>query len=64
MHDGRAATLKEAVELMTEYQLGRYMKEGEIEAIVVFLESLTGEYACDCEVEIVLLRAKKFRKDD
>jgi len=43
MHDGRVGTLKEAVELMTRYQLGRYMERGDTEAIVAFLESLTGK---------------------
>ncbi len=43
MHDGRIDTLKGAVELMTKHQLGRYMESGEIDAIVVFLKSLTGE---------------------
>ena len=43
MHDGRINTLRGAVEFMTEYQLGRYMKSGEIDAIVAFLKSLTGE---------------------
>ncbi len=43
MHDGRVSTLKEAVELMTSHQLGRYMDPGDTDAIVVFLESLTGE---------------------
>jgi len=43
MHDGRVSTLKEAVELMTRYQLGRHMEQGDTDAIVVFLESLTGE---------------------
>ncbi len=43
MHDGRVSTLKEAVELMTRYQLGRHMEPGDTEAIVAFLESLTGE---------------------
>ena len=43
MHDGRAHTLKEAVEIMSEHQLGRYMTEDEIEKIVAFLKSLTGE---------------------
>ena len=42
MHDGRAKTLKEAVEIMTEHQLGRYMEPEEIDAIVAFLKSLTG----------------------
>ncbi len=43
MHDGRTDTLKKAVTLMTQYQLGRHMEEGEIDAIVAFLQSLTGE---------------------
>lgn len=43
MHDGRVSTLEKAVELMTKYQLGRYMKQGDIKAIVTFLKSLTGE---------------------
>ena len=42
MHDGRAKTLTDAVEIMTEHQLGRYMSEEEIEEIVAFLKSLTG----------------------
>jgi len=43
MHDGRFDTLKDAVEFMAKYQLGRYMEENEIDAIVAFLNSLTGE---------------------
>ena len=43
MHDGRAKTLKEAVEIMTEHQLGRYMAPEETDAIVAFLKSLTGD---------------------
>lgn len=43
MHDGRADTLKQAVIIMSQFQLGRYMEPEEIEAIVAFLESLTGE---------------------
>ena len=43
MHDGRVSTLHKAVELMTEYQLGRYMEAGDTDAIVAFLKSLTGE---------------------
>ena len=43
MHDGRADTLEEAVEIMSEHQLGRYMSREEIEKIVAFLKSLTGE---------------------
>jgi cytochrome c peroxidase len=43
MHDGRFDTLHDAVEFMTEHQLGRFMKSEEIDAIVAFLKSLTGE---------------------
>ncbi len=43
-HDGRVKTLKKAVELMAQYQLGIRMKAGEIDAIVAFLNSLTGRY--------------------
>jgi len=43
MHDGRVSTLKDAVEFMTEHQLGRHMEPGETDAIVAFLKSLTGE---------------------
>jgi len=43
MHDGRAKTLTQAVEIMTKHQLGRYMSHEEIADIVAFLESLTGE---------------------
>ncbi len=43
MHDGRVDTLEKAVEIMTKYQLGRYMEPGDTEAIVAFLKSLTGE---------------------
>lgn len=41
MHDGRAATLRKAVELMSLYQLGRYISPSEIDAITAFLETLT-----------------------
>lgn len=47
MHDGRFKTLREAVVFMTQYQLGRYMEEEEIDAIVVFLKTLTGELPSD-----------------
>lgn len=43
MHDGRVERLKEAVEIMTKYQLGRYMQDGEIDDIVEFLKTLNGE---------------------
>jgi len=42
-HDGRTQSLHEAVLLMSEYQLGRHITSEEINKIVVFLNSLTGD---------------------
>ncbi|WP_457596215.1 cytochrome-c peroxidase [Hydrogenimonas sp.] len=42
-HDGRTQSLHDAVALMASVQLGRAMSADEIEAIVAFLKSLTGE---------------------
>lgn len=44
MHDGRATTVKEAVNLMVKYQLGRRIYGEELRDIVSFLQSLTGEF--------------------
>jgi cytochrome c peroxidase len=43
MHDGRASSLKEAVNIMSRHQLGRPMMPDELEYIVEFLKSLTGQ---------------------
>lgn len=43
MHDGRATTLEEAINIMSKYQLGRPMKAEELRYIISFLQSLTGE---------------------
>jgi cytochrome c peroxidase len=43
-HDGRAASLEEAVEEMARSQLGRNLTGQEIDRIVAFLRTLTGEY--------------------
>lgn len=43
-HDGSAATLEEAVDIMGLYQLGRTLTPAETNMIVKFLKSLTGEY--------------------
>jgi cytochrome c peroxidase len=43
-HDGRAASLNEAVSTMARSQLGRTLTADEIDALVAFLNTLTGEY--------------------
>ncbi|MCF6371139.1 cytochrome-c peroxidase [Rhizobium halophilum] len=43
-HDGRAETLDDAVSIMAISQLGRELATDEIDAIVSFLKSLTGDY--------------------
>jgi len=43
-HDGSAATLHEAVSIMGWVQLKKRFTEEEVEAVVAFLESLTGEF--------------------
>jgi cytochrome c peroxidase len=43
-HDGSAQTLEEAVGKMTKYQLGRTLPTDQIQSIVQFLRTLTGEY--------------------
>ena len=42
-HDGSADSLAQAVEIMARYQLGRELLSHEIEAIVAFLNTLSGE---------------------
>jgi cytochrome c peroxidase len=43
-HDGRAATLEQAVEEMARVQLGRVLASSETDLIVRFLHALSGEY--------------------
>jgi len=43
-HDGRAATLADAVRTMGKVQLNRDLDPGETDAIVQFLRTLTGEF--------------------
>ena len=43
LHDGTAATLRDAVDAMFEFQLGREAPEEEKEAIVAFIKTLVGE---------------------
>jgi len=42
-HDGRIATLEEAVSTMAYYQLGRTLSQQEVVELVAFLKTLTGE---------------------
>lgn len=42
-HDGSAATLPQAVLVMARYQLGRELSAPDVEAIVAFLNTLSGE---------------------
>ncbi len=42
-HDGSVETLGEAVRVMARLQVGQELEDGEVEAIVAFLSSLTGE---------------------
>ena len=43
LHDGSQATLEETVKLMGTYQLGRDLTDAQVNSIVAFLKSLTGE---------------------
>ena len=42
-HDGEYWTLEEATDVMARLQLGRTLKKTEIDNIVAFLKTLTGE---------------------
>ena len=43
LHDGSRDTLEETVAIMGKYQLGRDLTEAQVNSIVTFLKSLTGE---------------------
>ena len=43
LHDGSATTLRDAVDVMFEFQLGREVPDEEKEAIVAFIKTLVGE---------------------
>ncbi len=46
-HDGKVATLEEAVSAMSEYQLGNTLSDDQLDAIMVWLKALTGEIPLD-----------------
>ena len=43
-HDGKTQTLDQAVQVMAKYQLGLEPSPQEIDAIIAFLKTLTGEH--------------------
>jgi cytochrome c peroxidase len=43
-HDGRVSDLSEAIAIMGVSQLGRTLNSKEINALLAFLKTLTGEY--------------------
>jgi cytochrome c peroxidase len=44
-HDGSAATLSQAVQVMARYQLGRKLLDDQVLSIIAFLKSLSGDLA-------------------
>ena len=44
LHDGTAETLEDATEIMMTYQVGKKATPAQIEALVTFMESLTGTF--------------------
>ena len=46
-HNGKVASLPEAVAQMAEYQLGKTLSDGDVRAIVAWLKSLTGGLPAD-----------------
>jgi len=46
-HNGKVATLEQAVAEMGDYQLGRKLNDGEVKSITTFLKALTGDLPTD-----------------
>ena len=44
LHDGRAATLRDAIDIMFEFQLGREAPDADKDAIASFIRTLAGDY--------------------
>ncbi len=47
LHDGSVKDLRTMVSMMAEYQLGRTLEASDVDAIVAFLESMTGDLPAD-----------------
>jgi cytochrome c peroxidase len=43
-HDGSAKTLDEAIKVMLKYQLGREIVQEDVDLMIKFLTTLTGEF--------------------
>jgi len=56
-HDGKTATLREAIAKMGEYQVGRRLTDAQIQSIQTWMASLTGEIPADYIKEPVLPRS-------
>jgi cytochrome c peroxidase len=46
-HNGRVGTLNEAVAQMATYQVGKSLSDAEIQSIMVWMKSLTGDIPAD-----------------
>jgi cytochrome c peroxidase len=53
-HDGSVATLPDAVRVMSRVQLGRKLSDPEVNSIVSFLNSLTGDLPAEFAASPVL----------
>jgi cytochrome c peroxidase len=53
-HDGSVATLPEAVRVMARVQLGAKLKDNEVDDIIAFLNSLTGDLPADFAIAPIL----------
>ncbi len=53
-HTGKVATLDQAVKEMADYELGKQLSQGDVQSIVTFLKSLTGEIPAEYIKEPVL----------
>ncbi len=58
-HDGSVADLDDAVRVMGRLQLGRELDQADVDRLVAFLESLSGELPDGEEAELVRLQRKQ-----
>jgi cytochrome c peroxidase len=47
LHDGSIPTMESMVQLMVRHQLGRELSSDQVDTMVIFLRSLTGELPSD-----------------